>query len=357
MAVKSFKPEVVQDELIERFVREGEALRQLNHPNIVKMLEMVEDGGQHHLVMEYVSGGSLRDLLDETPQPPLEQVLNIALDLSDALIRAHRLDIIHRDLKPANVLLANDGTLRLSDFGVAHLGRAERVTGTGVLVGTVDYMAPEVLNGAEADARSDIWAFGVLLYEMLTGERPFKGQTLPEVLLAITANPILDLAQVRPDLPADLVTLVQGMLVKDPDRRIQSVRQVGAILEDLFFDRHSRLPHLTPSPVLYSYPLNISDPAINAQAIFNEMPLNDLPERAILPPYSRMPHSPNPLFVGREAELKKLAELLKEDGAAEIGQVVAATGLGGIGKSNLAMEFAHRYGQYFLGGVYWLNCG
>ena len=148
VAVKALNPEILARDpsLLERFIREGEALRQLNHPNIVRMIAAVEEDGRHYLVMEYIRGGSLQDLLSANGHLPNERVIQIGLDLADALTRAHRLGIIHRDLKPANVLLAEDGTPRLTDFGVAYMADSPHLTQTGVLVGTVDYLSPEVCN-------------------------------------------------------------------------------------------------------------------------------------------------------------------------------------------------------------------
>jgi serine/threonine protein kinase len=144
VAVKVLTPEVLarDPDLLERFQREGEALRRLNHPNIVRMVTAVEEDGLHYLVMEYVSGGSLEDMLQKEGRLPIAQVVKVGLEVADALTRAHHLGIIHRDLKPANVLLAQDGTPRLSDFGIAHQAGIPRVTQTGVLVGTVDYLSP-----------------------------------------------------------------------------------------------------------------------------------------------------------------------------------------------------------------------
>jgi serine/threonine protein kinase/tetratricopeptide (TPR) repeat protein len=257
VAIKSLKPEIIQDnpELVQRFQREGEALRKLNHPNIVKMLAAVEDNEQHYLVMEYVSGGSLRDLLEEQPQLPIQRVLEIALDLADALTRAHRLNIIHRDIKPANVLLAEDGTPRLTDFGVAQIGDRSHVTQSGSLIGTYAYMSPEACMSEELDARTDIWSFGVMLYEMLAGVRPFEGGQVAVVLTAILSKPAPDLTQYRADAPPALLGLVYAMLEKNREKRIGSARLVGAQLEAFIkgtntaVDRMSRLfndPEQTP---------------------------------------------------------------------------------------------------------------
>lgn len=207
VAIKHLKSELTRPDLIERFKREGEALRDLNHPNIVKLLDTVEELDHHYLIMEYVPGGDLTRLLN-TGKLDTEQILQLSIDLSDALTRAHRLNIIHRDLKPGNVLIAADKTLKLSDFGVAHVADKQRVTEANGIVGTLDYLAPEVLNGEPPDARADIWAFGVMLFEMVAGERPFVGDMPGEVLMKIATAPIPDLEVLRPDAPVALIDLV-----------------------------------------------------------------------------------------------------------------------------------------------------
>ncbi|MCD4685774.1 MAG: protein kinase, partial [Anaerolineae bacterium] len=233
VAVKLLHSSIVEDnpDIVDRFQREGEALRQLNHPNIVTVREAVEDEGEHFLVMEYISGGSLRDLIDEEARLPIEAVLNVALDLADALTRAHRLHIIHRDIKPDNVLLAEDGTPRLTDFGVAHMGDRTRLTQTGSVIGTYAYLSPEACNGLELDERADIWSFGVMVFEMLTGRVPFHAGGTAAILTAILTKPAPDITRLRPDLPPALVDLIYRMLEKDRERRISSVRLVGAELE------------------------------------------------------------------------------------------------------------------------------
>ena len=226
VAIKALKADLMAraPQTVERFMREGEALRRLNHPNIVKLLASVQEADRHYLVLEYAPGGSLQALLETEGSLAMPQVVEMALDLADALTRAHRLGIIHRDLKAANVLLSEDGLPRLTDFGIAHLVGERRLTETGLVLGTIDYLSPEAINGETTEGRADIWAFGVLLYEMLAGERPFSGQSIPDVMRAITTEPVPDLAQVRPDVSAELAALVQGMLVKELAQRIQSVR-------------------------------------------------------------------------------------------------------------------------------------
>ena len=169
VVIKRLKPELVAQDpaFVARFVREAQALRQLNHPNIVAILATIEQEGEQRIVMEYVPGGTLRDLL-ETRRAVVRTsaAWRITLELADALSRAHHLNIIHRDLKPDNVLLAADGTPRLTDFGMARLTQDDvRLTQPGMIIGSPAYLSPEALRGEELDARSDIWSFGVLLYE------------------------------------------------------------------------------------------------------------------------------------------------------------------------------------------------
>lgn len=234
VAIKRLKAELVSHnpEAVKRFIREGETLRQLNHPNIVKILATFEIENQPIIVMEYVSGGSLQDLLERQSKLPIAQILNLGLELADALARVHHLNIIHRDLKPANILLAEDGAPRLTDFGVAYLGsRDTRLTQAGAILGTTVYMSPEAWRGEPLDARSDIWSFGAVLFEMLAGQPPFAAENVIAVMTAILNNPIPDLYQFRPDTPPALAELIKHMLVKERHLRIDSMRQVAAGLE------------------------------------------------------------------------------------------------------------------------------
>ncbi len=228
---------------VERFQREGEALRRLNHPNIVKVLATLEEEGQHYLVMEYVGGGSLADLLRRQPQLPVAQVISIGLELSDALSRAHHLDIIHRDIKPGNILLAEDGTPRLTDFGLAHIGSYPALTGAGQVLGTFHYLSPEACANQPLDARADIWSFGVVLFEMLTGRLPFDGDSPIEIIHAIQNQPVPEVNWYRKDTPAALAELIRRMLMRDRPVRLASARLVGAELEGL-----QRGIHASPAP-------------------------------------------------------------------------------------------------------------
>ncbi len=235
VAIKQLRSELSGNmpQMVERFLREGEALRWLNHPNIVKVLATSDEGDQHFIVMEYVSGGSLADLLIAQPKLPFERVVSIGLELSDALSRAHHLHILHRDLKPANVLLAEDGTPRLTDFGLARIGQLPGLTETGSILGTFHYLSPEAVENQAFNERSDIWSFGVVLYEMLTGRVPFSGDTPFEVIWAIKNQPLPILENLRSGVPPSLANLVRRMLRKDNPARVESARQVGVQLETI----------------------------------------------------------------------------------------------------------------------------
>jgi serine/threonine protein kinase len=239
VAVKALDPNVVirSPETLKRFLREGEALRQLNHPNIVKMIASVEEAGRNYLVMEYVPGGSLQELLASHKRLASQRVIEIALALADALTCTHSLGIIHRDLKPANVLLAEDGTPRITDFGCAFIVDRSPLTQAGVLVGTAYYLSPEAFLGEAVDARTDIWAFGVMLFELLTGQRPFTASNFTDMVTAIITQPVPDLGRLAPDVPEPLTSLVYRMLEKDPQKRIASVRQVGIELEAILREK------------------------------------------------------------------------------------------------------------------------
>ncbi len=235
VALKLIAPELTLDhDMLERFRREGESLRQLRHRSIVGFVDMFDFEDKHVIVMEYVGGGSLHQLLRQG-QLPVERVRQIGLDLCDALISAHRLNIIHRDLKPENVLMAPDGTPKLTDFGVARLlSEGTRLTGTGAQVGTPYYMSPEAWEGKALDARADIWSLGVMLFEMLAGEVPFSGDTMAAVMTKVLMSQTPpDLKKMRPDVPPALAKIVQRMLARDTAKRYASMREVALDLERL----------------------------------------------------------------------------------------------------------------------------
>jgi len=267
--------------------------------------------------MEYVGGGSLSDLLRDHAGLPIERALHIGLDLADALTRAHRLNIIHRDIKPANILLAEDGTPRLTDFGVAHLGDSTRVTQTGAIIGTYAYLSPEAFNSEELDARTDLWAFGVVLYEMLAGRPPFDEPNAGALMMAIMTKPLPDLQAIRPDVPDALADLIYRMLEKDRERRIPSVRLVGAELDGLI---RGVVIDTSTMPAVQSRESPFVTPTTESSLARHNLPAQTTP------------------FVGREEELEELARLLADSGA----RLITLLGPGGMGKTRLSLEAAQR---------------
>ena len=231
VALKMLSSELALDAaMLERFKREAEALRQLKHPNIVGFLDAFEHGEHYVIVMEYIPSGSLYDLIRAGPLP-IDRASQIALDLCDALIRAHRLNIVHRDIKPDNVMIDRDGTPKLADFGVARLIEGTRMTHTGTKVGTPYYMAPEAWKGETIDAQSDIWSLGVMIFEMLVGKVPFDGDSEFAVMTKICTTPPPDLKKLRADVSPGLVKIITRMLTREKDLRYQTVREVAVDLE------------------------------------------------------------------------------------------------------------------------------
>ncbi|HVS14457.1 MAG TPA: protein kinase, partial [Thermoanaerobaculia bacterium] len=241
VALKLLSPEVAGDPArVARLQREAETLARLQHPGIVTLFEIEEDAGRTFLVMELIRGRSLDRLIP--PQGmPWTRLVELAIPVADALAAAHQAGVVHRDLKPSNVVVADDGTVKVCDFGLAALWPRDddtqeltaTLTATDAIVGTVPYLAPEQLRGARADPRSDLFSFGVMLYEMATGERPFRGGSRLEVVGEILHHEPPSLAELRPDLPADLGRIVHHCLRKDPEHRYQSAKGLRNELREL----------------------------------------------------------------------------------------------------------------------------
>jgi non-specific serine/threonine protein kinase len=220
---------------LERFQREARAISRLSHPHICTLHDFGQEQDMAFLVMEDLEGETLADRLERGPLPVAE-ALRYGREMAEALDAAHRQGIVHRDLKPANVMLTRDGA-KLLDFGLARLrqsepepargGDSETLTQTGVVLGTLPYMAPEQIEGREADARSDIFALGVVLYEMVSGERPFRAGSRAGLITALLSSDPAPLGTLQPSVPPLLVRAIERCLAKDPDERWQSARDVG----------------------------------------------------------------------------------------------------------------------------------
>ena len=243
IALKVLPAEMAQDpERLGRFRREAKTLAQLDHPNIVTIHSVEECDGVNFLTMQLVDGQPL-DRLICAGGLPLEQIVEIASALGDALAAAHEKGIVHRDLKPANVMVSNEGRVKVLDFGLAKDIRAAQLndatmtsdsrTQIGVVMGTPAYMSPEQTSGRPLDHRTDIFSLGVLLHEMATGRRPFEGSSSAELVSSILRDTPPSVSDVRPDLPSDLARIIRRCLEKDPRRRLQTARDVSNEFRDM----------------------------------------------------------------------------------------------------------------------------
>lgn len=225
----------ISEEDRQRFFQEARVTSSMNHPNVLTVHEFEEDQGVTFLVTEFVEGKSLESLLHgEKLSIPL--VLDIATDAASGITEAHRLGIVHRDLKPDNIMITERGQVKVMDFGLARLIGSSHVTTPGSIVGTFAYMSPEQIEEKEVDARSDIFAFGILLYQMLTGQLPFGGRTVTEMLSSIVQRNPEPISKYRSDTPQGLEQVIFKALEKRPTERYQSMDEFRADLERLRVD-------------------------------------------------------------------------------------------------------------------------
>ncbi len=301
VALKVLPAEMAHDpERLARFRREAKALAQLDHPNIVTIHSVEESDGVHFLTMQLVEGQPL-DRLIPAGGLPVEQIVEIASALADALAAAHEKGIVHRDLKPANVMVSNEGRVKVLDFGLAKDIRAANLsdatmtsdsrTEIGVVMGTPAYMSPEQTSGRPLDHRTDIFSLGVVLHEMATGRRPFEGSSSAELVTAILRDTAPSVADVRPDLPSDLARIVRRCLEKDPRHRVQTARDVSNEFRDLSLQTSQKL---APAKTSSTRSAAADSGAVRADEGFWV---------AVLPFR----------YVGNNAELTALAEGLTED--------------------------------------------
>lgn len=218
-----------------RFQREAQAAAGLLHQNIATIFELNETDessphpGQMYIAMEYVTGETLAGRLHKGALPP-DQVHSIAAQVARGVLAAHKAGVVHCDIKPSNIIITHDGTVKILDFGLARLLGHAGQTESNIMRGTPAYMAPEQISGAHVDPRTDIWAFGAVLYEMLTGQRPFRGDHTPAVMYSILNEEPINPASLRKDVPENLRILCTRCLEKDPARRIQTMQEVLRIL-------------------------------------------------------------------------------------------------------------------------------
>lgn len=214
----------------QRFIQEAKAAATLNHPNICTIYDVAEHEGQMFIAMEFIDGETLRD---RTNNISFKQSIEIGIQVAEALAAAHEKGIVHRDIKPENVMLRKDGLVQIMDFGLAKLQGVSRLTREGNTVGTMGYMSPEQVQGFNVDHRTDIFSFGVLLYELLSGQSPFKGMHETAIIYEIVNVDPEPISIVKPELPPDLDAILLECLAKEPDERYQSAKEIVKDLRKL----------------------------------------------------------------------------------------------------------------------------
>ncbi|MDI2098256.1 Stk1 family PASTA domain-containing Ser/Thr kinase [Klugiella sp. YN-L-19] len=249
VALKIMHHHLADDEqFTQRFIQEARSAARLSHPNVVNVFDQGQDADSAYLVMEYLPGITLRELLQEYSTLTAEQTMDIAEAVLSGLAAAHRAGIVHRDLKPENVLLADDGRIKIGDFGLARAASANTATGAALL-GTVAYLSPELVTRGIADTRSDIYAAGIMMYEMLTGEQPFKGEQPMQIAFQHANDTVPAPSSVNNRVPAELDELVLWATARDPDER---PADAGELL--LHLTEVQQLLQSSPQPVTGAQP-------------------------------------------------------------------------------------------------------
>jgi eukaryotic-like serine/threonine-protein kinase len=253
VALKVLSPDTRGDgdpQRVERFVREARLTASLDHPNIVRLYDVGFFDGRPYFVAELLDGDTLRARIGRGALA-IEEVLQIGTDVVRGLVAAHEAGSVHRDLKPENIFLTRQRAAKILDFGIAKLAigdetRDGQSTLTGIVLGTAGYLAPEQIRGGEIDGRADLFALGAILFEMLTGRRPFAREHTVDTLHAILHEPPSDLLEQRPDVPSGLAAIVQRLLEKAPDARFQSAADLGAALEEIASQPDAGTPLRSP---------------------------------------------------------------------------------------------------------------
>ena len=250
VAIKVLRGDLSNDEkFIRRFKREALSVSNLSHPNIVEVYDVGEEDGNYYIVMEYIEGKTLKQLLQKRGALTLTEVIDIMSQLTDGLAHAHEAYIIHRDIKPQNIMIEDNGRIKITDFGIAMALNSTQLTQTNSVMGYVHYLPPEQANGKGATVKSDIYSLGILMYELLTGSVPFKGDTAVEIALKHMKEKIPSVRKQNPTIPQSVENIILKATAKNPKNRYDSVREMHADLETaLEKDNEKRL--------VYEYPEN-----------------------------------------------------------------------------------------------------
>jgi len=334
---------------LSRFTREAKTASALNHPNILVVHEIGEHETTHYIVSEFIKGKTLGTILKERPLN-LREVLDISIQITSALCAAHEERLVHRDIKPENVMLRTDGIVKVLDFGLAKLVEPEAdsfassadrqdQTAEGIILGTVNYMSPEQARGEKVDSRTDIFSFGCVLYEMLTGQLPFRGETLSHTIIAILEKEPPPISLFLKDYPAEIERIVKKCLEKNLSERYGSAKDLLADLKTL----EKRLDFETDLEMTRA-----PDKKILAETQAFELAVT-VETPGFMPP-NNLSENPEPI-VGREKEIAEIKNLLGQTSV----RLVTLTGVGGAGKSRLALAVAQDLLPDFPDGVFFIE--
>lgn len=252
VAVKILRGDLADDEkFVRRFQREANAASSLKHPNIVEMYDVGEDDGKYFIVMEYINGKTLKNLIKKRGALTLEEVMDIMLQLTSAVACAHDSYIIHRDIKPQNILILEDGRVKITDFGIAMALKNNELTQTDSVMGSVHYLPPEQANGNGSTTKSDIYSTGILFYELLTGKVPFKGDNAVEIALKHMKEPIPSVRKNNPEIPQSVENIILRACAKNPKNRYKSVSEMYEDIKTCLSE-----DRLDEERIVYKYPEN-----------------------------------------------------------------------------------------------------
>ena len=255
VAVKVLRGDLATDEkFVRRFQREALSASSLSHPNIVEVYDVGEDNGEYYIVMEYVEGKHLKALLKKRGKLTVPEVIDIALQITNGLSVAHDSYIIHRDIKPQNILILENGLIKITDFGIAVAMNATQLTQTNSVMGSVHYLPPEQASGKGATLQSDIYSIGILMYELLTGKLPFRGDNAVEIALKHLKEPMPSIRDELPDIPQSVENIILRATAKNPKNRYSDAREMHEDLKTCLDESRANELKIT-----FKYPENDYD--------------------------------------------------------------------------------------------------
>lgn len=263
VAVKVLRGDLSNDEkFVRRFQREALAASSLSHPNIVEVYDVGEDNGEYYIVMEYIEGKHLKNLLKKRGKLTLSEAVDIMLQITDGMAAAHDSYIIHRDIKPQNIMILENGLVKITDFGIAMAMNATQLTQTNSVMGSVHYLPPEQASGQGSTLQSDIYSMGIVMYELLTGELPFKGDNAVEIALKHLKEPIPDIREKLPNVPNSIYNIIKKATAKNPKNRYNDAREMHEDLLTCLDDTRANEPIIA-----FKYPENDTDDAKLAKMV------------------------------------------------------------------------------------------